>query len=279
MQKKLIKFALITLSSIVMTLGIYFFRFPNHFSFGGITGLAVVLAKFLPFSAATINFVLSNALLILGFLFLGNSFGIMTAYSSILVSVGLSVLEVVAPMSAPLTQQPLLELCYAIALPAFSSAVLFNIGASSGGTEIIAMMLKKYTNVNIGMSLFISDILIALSAFFVFDMQTGLFSFIGLMVKSLMVDNVIESINMAKYFNIICDNPDPICNFIVNSLNRSATVAQAQGAYLHGKKFIIFTALKRPQAMVLRTYVKSVEPNAFILITNTSEIIGKGFRE
>lgn len=272
------KFCLITISTIIMTIGIYFFRFPNNFSFGGITGLAVVLAKVLPFSVATINFVISNLLLIVGFIFLGNGFGVMTAYSSILLSVGLSVLEKVYPIAAPLTDQPLLELCYAIAVPAFASALLFEIGASSGGTDIIALLMKKYTNINIGMSLMLSDLVIVAASFFVFDIQTGLFSLIGLGAKSLVIDNVIESINLAKYFNIICDNPEPICDFIVNKLHRSATVAQAQGAYLHGKKFIVFTALKRPQAVALRRYVKQVEPHAFVLITNTSEIIGKGFQ-
>jgi len=90
---------------------------------------------------------------------------------------------------------------------------------------------------------------------------------------------VIESINLAKYFNVVCSNPDIICNFIVTKLNRSATVCDAQGAYSHTHKYIIYTALKRPQAVQLRQFIKRVEPDAFILITNTSEIIGKGFHD
>ena len=194
------KFLLITVSTLIVVCGTHFFKFPNNFSFGGVTGYAVVLAEFLPFSVSTINFVISMALIVIGFIFLGRSFGALTAYSSVLVSVGLSVLEKLYPMSAPLTDQPMLELCYAIALPAFGSAVLFNVGASSGGTDIVAMILKKYTSVDIGMSLFLTDLVVAVSACFVFDIKTGLFSFIGLMVKSLMIDNVIESINLCKYY-------------------------------------------------------------------------------
>lgn len=277
MRKKLLDYSLITVSTLVMTVGIYFFKFPNNFSFGGVTGVAVVLAKFLPVSAASINFVISMALLVLGFASLGRGFGMMTAYSSILMSVALSAMEKLWPLAAPLTDQPMLELCYAIALPAVGSAMLFHIGASSGGTDIIAMILKKHTSANIGMSLFLTDLLIAAAACFVFDIQTGLFSFVGLMVKSLVIDNVIESINLCKYFNVICDNPEPICRFIAEKLNRGATVCEGLGAFSHGKKYIVFTALKRPQALALRRFVKSVEPHAFILITNTSEIIGKGF--
>lgn len=279
MKTKLRTFFLLTASTLVMVAGVYFFKFPNNFSFGGVTGLAVVLTRLLPFSASTINFVINMALLVLGFLTLGRGFGIMTAYSSILMSAGLSLLEKLYPMSAPLTDQPMLELCYAIAMPAVASAVLFNIGASGGGTDIIAMILKKHTSANIGLSLFITDLVITISACFVFDIKTGLFSFVGLMVKSLVIDNVIESINLCKYFNVICDDPEPVCQFIVHSLDRSATVCEAKGAFTHGKKYIVFTALKRPQAVALRQFVKSVEPNAFILITNTSEIIGKGFHQ
>ena len=92
-----------------------------------------------------------------------------------------------------------------------------------------------------------------------------------------MIDNFIESFNLSKYFNVVCDEPQPICDFIVNELNRSATVVDAQGAFTGNEKYIIFTALNRPQAIKLRNYIKENQPTAFILISNTSEIIGKGF--
>ena len=260
-----------------MAVGIYYFKFPNNFTFGGVSGLSVVLSPFIPLSPSAINFIINALLLILGFLFLGRGFGIRTVYSSTLLSVSLSLLDQIAPLSAPLTDEPLLELIFAVLLPGFGSAVLFNIGASSGGTDIVAMILRKYTSVDIGRALLLSDLLITLTAFFVFDMKTALFSLLGLISKSLVVDNVIESINLCKYFNIICDDPEPICRYIVHELHRSATVCQAQGAYTHGKKYIVFTALRRPQAVALRQHVRTVEPSAFILISNTSEIIGKGF--
>ena len=270
---------LLTGSTLFIAVGVYFFKFPNNFTFGGVTGLAVLLAPLLPISASTINFIINMILLLLGFLFLGRDFGLKTAYTSVVLSVSLSAMEYIFPLEAPLTNQPMLDLCSAVALPAVGSAILFNIGASSGGTDIVAMILKKYTSFNIGSALLYTDLLVTLCSFVVFDVQTGLFSFVGLTVKSLVIDNVIESINLCKYFNIICDEPEPIIDFIVKKLHRGATVCTAEGAYTHGKKAIIFTALRRPQALALRRYVKSVEPTAFILITNTSEIIGKGFQK
>ena len=267
-----------TLCALLTAVGNHFFRFPNNFTFGGVTGVAVVLQYYLPLSTATINFIISNALLVVGFLVLGKGFGLITAYVSFLLSFFLSALEKLCPLSAPLTDQPILELCYGIALPGLAAAILFYIGASSGGTDIVAMILRKYTSVNIGRALLITDFLIVLSAFFTFGIQVGLYSVLGLMVKSFVVDNVIESINLCKSFNIICENPEPICNYIMTTLNHSATVYEAKGAFSHRPKTVIITVMNRPQAAQLRKYIRSIEPTAFMIITNSSEIIGKGFQ-
>lgn len=272
------EYIILTIATLILVLGVYVFKFPNNFSFGGVTGIAIVLSAFLPTTPGNINFMINMLLLLLGFLFLGKQFGIKTAYVSILMSVGLSVAEKVFPMTEPLTQQPVLELMYAIVLPAFSSAIFFNRGASSGGTDIVAMVLKKYTKLNIGAALFLVDLFIVMASCFVFDAQTGLFSLCGLLAKSLVVDNVIESINLCKYFTIICNEPQPICDFITGELKRSATVYKAEGAYEHNEKAVIITIMKRSQAVELRNYIHKTQPSAFIAITNSSEIIGKGFR-
>lgn len=277
-KRTLEEYAVLTVATLILVVGVYVFKFPNNFSFGGVTGIAVVLSAVMPVTPGTLTFIINMALLVLGFFFLGRGFGIKTVYVSVLMSLGLSLAEVLFPMEHALTAQPVLELMYAIVLPAFSSAILFNIGASGGGTDIIAMILKKYTTLNIGAALFVVDLGIVLASCLVFDAQTGLFSLAGLLAKSLVVDNVIESINLCKYFTIICNEPQPICDFITKELKRSATVYKAEGAYEHNQKSIIITILKRSQAVELRNFIRVNQPTAFIAITNSSEIIGKGFR-
>lgn len=272
------QYGILTFATLILVVGVYVFKFPNHFSFGGVTGIAVILAAVFPLSPSAYTFIINMALLVIGFLFLGKGFGIRTVYVSVLTSVGLSTMEWLFPMTKPLTAEPVLELIYAIVLPAFSSAILFDMEASGGGTDIIAMILKKYTSVNIGTALLLVDLGIVVAACFIFDAQTGLFSLCGLMAKSLVIDGVIENINLSKYFTIICDDPKPICDFITHELQRSATVYKAQGAYSHQDKTIILTVMKRSQAVRLRNYVKRTQPLSFIMITNSSEIIGKGFR-
>ena len=180
-------------------------------------------------------------------------------------------------MAGPLTNEPLLELVFAVFLSGVGSSLLFNIGASSGGTDIIAMILKKYTSLDIGSVLFLVDAAAVAMAFFLFGPTTGLFSTLGLLCKSLVIDTVIESINQCKCFNIICDTPEPICQFIIHELGRDATVYEAVGAFTHKPKTVIMTTMKRGQALRLRNFIKKQEPSAFILISNSSEIIGKGF--
>lgn len=270
-------YTMITMAVAVLVVGNYFFKFPNKFTFGGVTGLAIVIQEVTSLSAGTINLIINWALILLGFIFLGKGFGMKTVYATVLISGGISLMEIWFPMAKPLTDQPLLELLFAVFLPAFGSAILFNIGASSGGTDIVAMILRKYTRVELGMALFLSDVLITALAFLVFDTTSALFSVLGLAIKSLAVDIVIENINLHKYFSIICDEPNEICDYITHDLNRSATVIQGEGAFLHKDKFVILTVLSRGQAVQLRGFIREVQPTAFLLITNSSEIIGKGF--
>ena len=277
MKSKLKNFSLLTISTLIMAVGIYFFKFTNNFTFGGITGIAVLVAMFLPISASDFSVVVNILLLIIGWIVLGKSFAEKTAYSTILLSVSLSLLERIYPMSHPLTNEPLLELIFAILLPALGSAVLFNIGASSGGTDVIAMILKKYTSVDIGKGLMISDLIFTLAGFLVFNVKTGLYSLFGLIMRSALIDNFIESFNRSKYFHVVTSNATCICDFIQNDLQRGATIVNATGAFTGDDKYIILTVLSPSQAVKLRNFIKEHDPKAFLLVSNTSEIIGKGF--
>ena len=275
MKEHLKNFALLTVSTLIMAVGIYFFKFANNFTFGGITSFAVLVAKFTPLSASDFSFIANMLLLIIGLFVLGKKFAAQTAYSSILLSVTLSGLERICQWSHPHWQT--MGTIFAIVLPAIGSAILFNIGASSGGTDVIAMILKKYTSVDIGKGLLASDILFTIAGFFVFDIKTGLYSLLGLTLRSTLIDSLIESLNRSKYFHVVCSEPEPICEFIKNDLKRGATIVLAQGAFTGDDKYIILTVLSPNEAIKLRNFIKAHTTGAFLLISNTSEIIGKGF--
>ncbi len=277
MKARLKEFGLITLGTLLVAMGVYFFKFPNNFSTGGVSGLSVLLTKILPFPAATISSVINLIFLLLGFIVLGRSFSEKTIYCSLLFSALLQGFEWLCPMSEPFTDQKMLELFFAVILPALGSALLFNFGASTGGTDITAMILKKFTGLDIGRALLVADVLIAGSTLFIFDIETGLFCLLGLVLKSALVDSIIESLNRRKCVMIVTVNPDEIQKFIIDTLHRSATVWEATGAFSGTEHTVLLTALTRFQAVALRQYAKSVDATAFVLVTNSSEIFGKGF--
>ena len=271
-------FFIITISTIIMAIGVYFFKFPNNFCFGGVTGAAVVFAKILPISASSFSFVVNMALLVVGFAFLGKSFALRTTYATILLSGLLVVFERAFPLKEPLSNEPMLELIFAIALPAIASALLFYEGSSSGGTDVIAMILKKYAHVDdIGIALFVTDLIMIIIACFVFDIKTALYSFVGLTVKSFLIDAIIENIMLRKSIMITCDDKDAICHFITGELQKGATIVEATGAYTNEKRYLIFTTLTRKQAAVLRSFIHQNKLHAFISMSSTSEVFGKGF--
>ena len=139
------------------------------------------------------------------------------------------------------------------------------------------MILKKYTGMDVGRALLMSDIIIAGAALFIFDIETGLFSLLGLVLKSVLVDSVIESLNRHKAFMIITYQPQMVTKYIIETLGRGATVWSGQGAYTHENHQVILTVLARHQAVLLRRYLKQNDPHAFMIVTNSSEIFGKGF--
>ena len=274
------EYLLLTAGVLLVVIGVYFFKFPNNFAIGGVTGLAMIVSNLTggALSSATIVTIINSVLLVIGLIVIGKDFGIKTIYGSLLLSLSLQLLEVIYPMSAPFTTEPVLELAFAVGLPAVGAAILFNCGGSTGGTDIVAMILKKFSSFDIGQALFISDVVLTLLAFPTFGMQTGLLSFLGLILKSTIVDMVIESMNLCKYFTVICDDSSAISDYIVHQLKRSATVCDATGAFSGQNKKVVLTVMNRSQAVQLRQFIRREEPGAFILITNTSEIIGRGFR-
>ena len=272
------EFFWMNVATVMISVGVYCFKFPNNFSMGGVSGLSVLLGKVLPvLSASSYNTIINVLFLILGFLMLDKSFGFRTVYCSLLSAGLIQVFSWVWPLTAPLTDQLMLELFFAVILPALGAAILFNIDASSGGTDIAAMILKKYTGLDVGTALLISDVAIAAAALFVFDATAGLCSLLGLALKSVLVDSAIESLNRRKAFFVITSDPEHVCDYVTHTLGRGATIWTAQGAYTHDVHHVVLTVLSRRQAVTLRRYLKQVDPHAFMIVANSSEIFGKGF--
>ena len=278
----------LNLGILLMATGIYFFKAPNGFATGGVSGMAIILANIFPILTQAVYMMIINvALLIVGILVLGRECGALTIYCSLMLSLENWIFELIVPLKEPLTTYPLLELIYAVLLTGIGSAILFRNKASSGGTDIVALILKKHTSMNVGTALLCTDFLIALATFIDFgaeggialDAQTGLFSLLGLFAKVFVVDDIIDSINMCKSFTIITTKPNEIDEYILKDMHHSATVYSAKGAFTGEDRTVIVTVCRRSEALKLRKMVYQIDPHAFLIITKTSEIMGKGFRD
>lgn len=269
---------LLNIGTLCVAAGVYFFKAPNHFATGGVSGISIILANYIPLNQSTLVMIINVALLLIGFIFLGRGVIFKSLYCSLVYSAENMLFEYLIPLEGPLTNQPFMELVYAMLLTGIGSAIMFNCKASSGGTDIIALILRKYTKLDTGKALLASDFAIACCAF-LFGTQAGLYSLLGLFAKAFIVDGVIENIGKSKYITIITSAPELVSDYILKVMKRDYTKYKAVGGYTGNEKTVMITVCKRMEALRLKSKVKEVDKTAFVIITDANEILGKGFRE
>ena len=271
-------YAIMTVAIVLLAFALHCFNFPNNFALGGVSGLSILLSQLLPLSPADFVSIANLVLLVIGFIFIGRGFGIKTVYCTVLLSFVLELLERFLPITASLTENPLLDLFFAVFLAAIGQAVVFNLGGSTGGTDIIGMIIKKYFKIDIGKAILAADILVVAATFFIFDVKTGLYSLLGTLLAMLIIDTSIEGLNLSKYFIIVTEKPEEIEKFITEKLERGATRWEASGSFTKDKKTMILVVMNRREARRLRDMIKKIDPDSFILVSDTSDIIGNGFK-
>ncbi len=272
--------SLLTLGAFIAAVGDYFFKLPNNFSNGGMTGVSVILGyliKTIP--AATFVLILNVVFLIIGFIILGKEFGWKTIYCSLMFSGFVQLFQLIIPMTKPFTDDTMLELLFTVIITSVGIAIAFRGGGSTGGTDIIAMIIRKYSKMDISISMFVADFIIAGSAFFLIDQKTGMYSILGLLLKSFIIQGATNAVNRRKGMIIITSKREEITEYIMKEHHRGVTVWNSEGAYTHEEKSVLFTVVNNYQAAVIRTQAKKIDEHVFVTIINSSEIYGKGFLE
>ena len=260
---------------------IVLFKTPNHFAFGGTSGVSVILSTLFPsLPVGAFMWIINIALVVLGFIFLERKAILWSVFASFALSGYVSLFEMLFPgaSTTSITGDMWLDLCFAVILPAIGSAMVFDIGASTGGTDILAMIFKRHSTLEIGRALLLVDIGIVCIAAVLYGPRVGLYCVLGLFAKTLVVDKAIESIHLRKVCTIICKEPLKVETYIVKELNRTATISRGYGAFSGQLVTVIMCVLSRREAVKLRRYAREVDPGCFITIVDSSEIVGKGFR-
>lgn len=197
----IIEYFLIILGSAFYAVSTILFIFPHSLLLGGTSGISVILNFFLSFSPANILMVINFSLIIVAFLVLGKSMGLKTLVGSSLTTIFIGVFEKILNLKEPIIQNQYISAVIGAFFIAIASGIMFYVGSNSGGTDVIALIIQKFSSIKIGKALLITDILIVIVGGLLSNLVILISSFIGLLVKTLGVDFVISQINKLKNKN------------------------------------------------------------------------------
>lgn len=264
--------ASMTFATFVIAVAVFFFLVPSHAAVSSISGLAIVLANFVPFSVSEITMTLNVILLIIGFLTCGNEFGAKTVYTSILLPTFLWIFEKLLPNYQSLTGDALLDVICYIFVVSIGLSILFNMNASSGGLDIVAKMMNKYLHVELGRAMGLSGIVVALSSALCYDGKTVALSVLGTYLNGIIVDEFIFNRNLKRRVCIVSPKMDEIRDYIINDLGSGATIYESIGAYHGDKHKEIITIVDKEEYQKLMAFLQKTDPQAFITVYKVSEM-------
>lgn len=267
--------ALITFAMLIVSAGVYFFMVPSKIVVGSVSGLAMVLAELLHMQMSTITFVLNVVLLLAGFIFIGKEFGAKTIYTSLLLPIFLWIFERLIPISESLTGNSVYDLVSYILMIALGQALLFNANASSGGLDVVAKIISKYTHADIGKAVTIGGLITAVTSIFVYDIGTLIVSILGTYANGIAVDYFIDGFNRRKKICILSDEYEKIQKYIMKDLQRGVTLYTARGGYDGKEKVELVTIMTPNEYKQLLNYLHNSDFQAFVTVYNVSQVIGK----
>ena len=212
---------------------------------------------------------------ITGFIFIGKEFGAKTVYTSMLLPVYLWIFEHFIPLDKSITNEQVIDLVIYVLLIALGQALLFHVNASSGGLDIVAKMLNKFTHIEIGKALTISGLITAMTSIFVYDIPTLIISLLGTYANGAAVDYFIDGFKKRKRVCIIADDYRPIQQYIIHDLNRGATLYTAQGAYDETHRTELITIITQQEYRTLLNYLHSCGQKVFVTVSTVNEVIGQ----
>ncbi len=278
MFSKVKRIALITLAVFVIAVGIYYLWIPLKLAPGGTTGLTVIIKSLFPFLPVSLAIGLINiVLLAFGFVFIGREFGGLTIYSSIMLSLFIRIFEQFYPITEPLVENIFLNLIFGGVLVGFGIGLVFNQNASTGGTDIVAMILNKYYHISLSTAVMIADLTITFVATYIVGLEIGMYSILGIMINSFIIGKVISGFNTRIEMMIISDKFNELNVYLNKEIGRGTTIYNAEGGFSYQPRNVIYTVLSKNEYIKAKLYIKKVDPSAFVIIKNVNEVLGEGF--
>lgn len=263
--------------SVIYAIALNTFAVPNQIAPGGVSGIATLLNYKLGFPIGIAMLAINVPLFLLSWRFFGIKFVIKTGIVLVIMSV---VIDVIPPFFVYQSDR-LLSSLFAGFLMGFGLSLIFLRNATSGGTDIAAKLLQiKFPHLPIGRFMLLVDILVVIASVFVYgSIESGLYATIVIFISSTVLDKMLYGMGSAKTLLIITDLPDEICKEISDRLNRGATIIPSHGAYTGDEKSIVLCAASKSETAKMNKIIKSIDRNAFTIVMEAGEVIGKGFRK
>lgn len=279
---KLREFILITFGGFIISASVYFFLLPSGFTTGSLAGLVIVLSHFFPIPISLMTFIINTILLILGFFLVGKEFGIKTIYASNLLPLFLWIFEKLYPNVHAFTDNIVLSGICVILFTGAGLAILFMENASSGGIDIIAMIISKYFHIDVGRAMSLAGVLIVSSSIFIYDMENFIVSILVTLFMGNGIDLFINGARTMKRVSIISDNYREIQDYIIHTLNRGCSLYKLEGGYSNEEKIQIVAIVSKREYRYLLNYLGENYSNSFVSVSNVGEISGEwsvGFKK
>ncbi len=275
----LINYSLILVGSFILAAGFVLFITPYRIVPGGVYGISIVLHYVLGTPVGMTALAMDIPLTLIGIRVLGPRFGYKTIVGFLLTAFfvdGLTYLYGNEPLVA---DEPLLSSIFGGVFLGLGLGLIFKAKATSGGTDIIAMIISKYTKLPVGQLLIYVDSVIVLLGLAVFqDWKIPLYSLIVIFITGRVIDTVLQGVNYDKTLFIISEKHAEIRDKIINDLNRGGTFIHGSGMYNGAERTVIFTVVNRREMAMLQEYIHSIDPRAFVTVINANEILGEGFK-
>lgn len=277
MREKIKEYSIITIGIILVCIAIQYFYIPNHINGGGVTGIALVVNKYLPNMNLGILMAIMNAVLfVVAFIFIGTSFGGKTIYAAMGLS-GLNwfVEEFVQPVGFP--GDTMLGAIAGTVLLGLGLGIVFTQNASTGGTDIIAKILNKFFHVDMGKSMQLVDLTVVILSAIAFGADKGIYAGLCVLLNGIIIDKVVQGMTTCHQVIVFTDKLDILKEYINKDLDRGCTIFEGKGGYTGDKRNVIYCVLGRTQLVTLRKYIKDNDKNAFIIVNEAHTVLGEGF--
>lgn len=273
-RASIVEYVYVIIGAAVVAIGFNVFLLPNQVASGGVSGISTILHGLFGWNPGLVQYAFNIPLFLAGVIILGKKFG----FKSFIGTITLPLIVLLTNHWEPWTDNPLLGALFGGIVVGLGIGLVFKGNASTGGTDLLAQIITKYTGLSLGTSVLLIDGIIAISAAIVFDLEKGLYALIGLYVTTKTIDIIQLGFSQSKMVYIITLKQDEVRDAIYAEIDRGVTKLPAIGGYTGEARPVLMVVVYQTEFTKLKQLIKNVDPSAFVIVSDAYEVLGEGFK-